>query len=151
MRFQSSLSVWTSHVWSRSSSIHFFSFFLFCFLFTFGCLLFYWLIQDLDRNNMVCHSWHLCTTLSSCAFGREAPVPFLPACSREKKERNIQVLRNILVPRETYKRASAAAASGLDLRGRVAAGGACVLAGWKEPAMPPPSPQISPRLLCNCL
>lgn len=53
---------------------------------TFGCLLFYWLIQDLDRNNMVCHSWHLCTTLSSCAFGREAPVPFLPACSRENKK-----------------------------------------------------------------
>lgn len=60
-------------------------------LFFFSCshlaaFLFYWLIQqDLERNNMVYHSRYLCTTVSPCAFGWVAPVPFPLACSLSRK------------------------------------------------------------------
>lgn len=48
--------------------------------------LFYLLIQpDLERNNMVYHSRYLCTTVSPCAFGWVAPVPFPLACSLSRK------------------------------------------------------------------
>lgn len=75
--------------------------------------------------------------------------PLPPGLSSFQQMGNMKDSANISVTRETYKRATAAA-SRPDLRGRVAAEGACVLAA-KEPTMPPPSPQRSPYLLCNCL
>lgn len=71
---------------------------------------------------------------------------------------NTEDSENILVARETYKRATAAA-SGPDLRGRVAAEGACVLAAMEPIPCPHPHPRARPIfcatvfksiLLCCC-
>lgn len=92
---------------------------------------------------MVYHSRHLCTTVSPCAFGWVAPVPF-PLAHRLPRKWKTQRIRQIFGCQGDLKKRNCSSTGARPTWGGKE--GACV-----GPSVPPASPQISPCPLCNCL